>query len=122
MDFTLELPRLKWSIKADPGPVPISISIVAPEAITVRLMSAILLELPLGFAHRIFEPEDVSAPNIFYDSYDLDVSDPRRVKLVLIKEAALNGLLKIYFEVSVPEELEDGRNVWKIFFLSDFET
>jgi len=122
LDFVLELPRLKWSIKANPGPVPISISIVAPKAVTVRLLSSILFELPLGFTHRIFEPEDVSAPNIYYDMYDLDVSDPRRIKLMLIKESQLNGLLKVYFEVSVPQELEDGRNVWKVFFLSDFET
>jgi hypothetical protein len=122
MDFTLELPRLKWSIKANPGPVPVSLSVVAPEAITVRLLSAILIELPLAFTHRIFEPEDISAPNIFYDQYDLDVSDPRRIKLVLIKEATLRGLLKIYFEVSVPQALEDGRNVWTVLFLSDFET
>merc|ERR1712100_836265 len=65
---------------------------------------------------------DVYAPNIYYDMYDLDVSDPRRIKLVLIKESTLRGLLKIYFEVSVPQALEDGRNVWKVFFLSDFET
>jgi hypothetical protein len=122
MDFKLELPRLKWSIKANPGPVPVSISVKAPESITVRLLSSILIELPLGFSHRIFEPEDVSAPNIYYDTYDLDVSDPRRVKLILIKEAELVGLLKIYFEISVPKELQYGRNVWKLFFLSDFET
>ena len=86
LDFVLELPRLKWSIKANPGPVPISISIVAPKAVTVRLLSSILFELPLGFTHRIFEPEDVSAPNIYYDMYDLDVSDPRRIKLMLINK------------------------------------
>jgi hypothetical protein len=121
VDFKLELPRLKWSIQANPGPVPVSISVRAPVAIPIRLLSAIQYELPPGFRHRILEPENVEAPNIPFDAYDLDVSDPRLVKLVLIKEAFLEDLLKVYFEVTVPDSIAEGRNVWKVQFLSDFD-
>jgi hypothetical protein len=121
VDFILERPRFKWMYEVYPGAMPVSVSCQAPEPIVLRTLSSILITLPPDFVHRIFEPENIDAPNIPYDRYDLDVSDPRRVRLILIKEAFLEGLLKIAFEVSVPDRIPQGENVWKLSFLTDFQ-
>lgn len=115
----LERPRLKWMYFVEEGPMPVALSVYCPRRVIIRLLSSLLITLPPTLVHRIFEPENIAAPSIPYDMYDLDVSDPRRVRLILIKEAYLEGLLKVSFEVSVPAKMPLGSNLWKISFLSD---
>jgi len=121
VDYTIDRPKLKWLYFVAAGPMPVSVMVSAPARKIIRLISSLLITLPPNFVHRVFEPENIEAPNIPYDTYDLDVSDPRRIRLVLIKEAWLEGLLKVNFEVSVPEVIPLGSNIWKVSLLTDFE-